>query len=126
MTDESDPTGGEQRPPHLFKPGQSGNPKGRPKGSRNKLGEQFLNDLQADWADHGANVLAAAREESPVQYAKMVASILPKELLVRRAPEEDMTDDELADAIDALDTLASRLRDGREGPSPTHSGSGTA
>lgn len=25
-----------QRPGHLFKPGQSGNPKGRPKGSKNK------------------------------------------------------------------------------------------
>lgn len=25
-----------------FKPGQSGNPKGRPKGARNRLGTQFL------------------------------------------------------------------------------------
>jgi len=25
-----------------FKPGQSGNPRGRPKGARNKLGERFL------------------------------------------------------------------------------------
>jgi len=32
----------EQRPEHLYKPGQSGNPNGRPKGSRNKLGEAFI------------------------------------------------------------------------------------
>ena len=34
MTDFTDD---EQRQTHWFKPGQSGNPKGRPKGSRNKL-----------------------------------------------------------------------------------------
>src|SRR5258706_14779714 len=34
---------------HKWQPGVSANPKGRPKGSRNKLGEAFLSDLQADW-----------------------------------------------------------------------------
>jgi len=32
MTDSTE----KKQKPHLFKPGQSGNPKGRPKGSRNK------------------------------------------------------------------------------------------
>ena len=32
-----------------FKPGQSGNPKGRPKGARNRLGTQFLEALEADF-----------------------------------------------------------------------------
>ena len=35
-----------------FKPGQSGNPKGRPKGARNRLA-QFLEALEADFTKFG-------------------------------------------------------------------------
>ena len=41
-----------------FRPGQSGNPKGRPVGARSKLGEAFLEALQDDFATHGAAVIA--------------------------------------------------------------------
>jgi len=34
-------------------PGQSGNPKGRPKGSRNKLSEDFFRDLCEAWQAMG-------------------------------------------------------------------------
>ena len=95
----------------LFKPGQSGNPQGRPKGSRNKLGEQFLSNLQDDWLKHGPAALVRAREEKPMEYVKMVASLLPKELLLRRAPEADMTDEELEHTLDLLTEVADRLRE---------------
>ena len=36
-----------------WKPGQSGNPKGRPQGSRNKLSEDFLADLHDAWLAFG-------------------------------------------------------------------------
>ena len=38
---------------YAFKPGQSGNPTGRPKGSRNKLAETFLADVYAEWETGG-------------------------------------------------------------------------
>jgi len=47
-----------------FKPGQSGNPKGRPKGARNRLGTQFLEALQADFNQFGCQAIALVREEA--------------------------------------------------------------
>lgn len=67
---------GEQLAPYRFK---AGNP-GRPKGSRNKLGEDFLKALQEDFAKHGVEAIATVRENKPDAYLKVVASILPKEI----------------------------------------------
>lgn len=97
---------------HLAKfqvqPGQVLNPKGRPKGSRNKLGESFLTDLQADWETNGAAVIETVRKDRPHEYLKVVASILPKELNVRVDPLDEMDDDELT-AILAAARAACRL-----------------
>ncbi|WP_439393333.1 DUF5681 domain-containing protein [Bradyrhizobium sp. PMVTL-01] len=38
-----------------WQPGQSGNPKGRALGSRNRMSESFLEDLRATWEKHGAH-----------------------------------------------------------------------
>jgi hypothetical protein len=63
-----------------WKPGESGNPAGRPQGSRNKLGEAFIDGLADDFAEHGLQVIQAVREKHPYQYLKIIASLLPKEL----------------------------------------------
>ncbi|MBB2959854.1 DUF5681 domain-containing protein [Methylobacterium sp. R2-1] len=96
-----DNTGQKQGAPP-FKPGQSGNPAGRPKGSRNKLGEAFLTALSSDFDTHGVLAIQAAREEDPVAYVKVVASLLPKELKIERSAVEEMSDDELARLIDVV------------------------
>ncbi len=93
-----------------WKKGQSGNPAGRPKGSRTKLAEHFLADMQADWQEHGTEVIARVREERPDQYLKVVASILPKELNVNTNPVEELTDDQLGDLLDAARASLERSR----------------
>ena len=80
---------------------QPGNP-GRPKGARNKLGEEFLNDLLADWEQHGAATIAQVREERPHEYLKVTASILPKELNVKVSELDELTDDQLARQLSAI------------------------
>lgn len=96
-------TENEQRPEYLFKPGQSGNPNGRPKGSRNKLGEAFIAALHDDFQEHGVAAIQAVRAERPHEYLKVVASILPKELKI--STESELTDDQLIERIRQLDDI---------------------
>ena len=44
-----------------WKPGESGNPAGRPKGSRNELSEEFVAEVYADWCEHGAVAIQTVR-----------------------------------------------------------------
>jgi hypothetical protein len=89
-----------------FLPGNIGG--GRPKGSRNKLAEHFLEALAQDFAEHGRAAIVACRAEKPTEYVKVVASLLPKELLLRRDPVDELTDQEIADALDLLRGFVAR------------------
>ena len=93
----------QQRPEHLFKPGQSGNPKGREKGSRNKLGEEFIQKLYADFQEHGEAAIVQVRTEKPDAYLKVISGILPKELKITN--ESDLTDEQLIERIRQLDSV---------------------
>lgn len=102
MTDKPQPKQDEKT--GRFIAGNGGNG-GRPKGSRNKLGEAFLNDLYANWQQHGVETIETVREDNPEVYLKVVASILPKDLNVNINPLEEAKDEELIQRLRELDSI---------------------
>jgi Family of unknown function (DUF5681) len=61
-----------------FRPGQSGNPAGRPKGSRNKFTACLVELLAADCKAHAREVLEKVRPKHPLQYVRLIASLVTK------------------------------------------------
>jgi hypothetical protein len=95
-----------------FEPGRSGNPKGRQKGSRNRLGEEFLAALYADFQANGPAAIVRVREEKPDAYLKVIASLLPREIRIEEP--SDMTDEELDQRIRDLSDALGLAATGRD------------
>lgn len=87
-----------------FAPGVSGNPNGRPPGSRNKLTEEFIEALAADFAEHGRDVIRRVCVEDPGAYLRVIASLVPKQaaFAVGGGPLEDLSDEEVNERIRVL------------------------
>jgi hypothetical protein len=75
---------------------------GRKKGSRNRLTETFLAAIESDFAEHGPDALAKLRDDDPAAYLRIVASLVPRDLILKREQAEDYSDlglDELEDIL---------------------------
>ena len=86
-----------------WKPGQSGNPKGRTLGSRNKLSEEFVMTLYEHFLQHGAKAIERVYNSRPDVYVKVVASLMPKEFHFKNESAfEGLTDDKLDEVISSV------------------------
>lgn len=78
--------------PHLkkfaVKPGEVRNPNGRPKGSRNKLSEDFLKDFHDAWQEHGKNSLKQMATDKPAEFVKAAVQLMPRDLHVKADASE--------------------------------------
>jgi len=124
MSDEPETTGQKQAETQ-FKPGQSGNPAGRPKGSRNKLGEAFIEALHNDFNVNGVAAIETMRAADPGGYVRVIAGLLPKEFKIETT--SDLTDEQLDARIRALASLIevgvgepARGAEASEGPATAH------
>lgn len=62
---------------------------GRRKGSRNRLTETFIAAVESDFAEHGPDALAKLRADDPAAYLRIVASLVPRDLILKREQAED-------------------------------------
>ena len=61
----------------MSKTRKSGNRYAGSPSTRDKLSSAFVEALEKDWAEHGASVIAAVREQAPAKYAELVVRLVP-------------------------------------------------
>jgi Family of unknown function (DUF5681) len=92
-------------PNNLWQPGQSGNPAGRLRGSRNKLSEEVICALLRDFREHGQKAIAKVRRTQPAAYLKVLALLVPREHKVEHSNViKSLSDEELEAMIEYLKT----------------------
>jgi hypothetical protein len=68
--------------PNRWPAGVSGNPDGRPVGSRTAFSAAFMRDLAVSWNKDGAKVLERVAKDNPSGYFSVCARLLPADVAV--------------------------------------------
>lgn len=77
-------------------------PGSRPKHARQDLARGFITDIHKLWAERGLEVLERVIEVKPEAFLAVVGKLMPKEIEISKTPEQEMSDAQLAAAIDEL------------------------
>lgn len=79
------------------------------KGARNRLHAAFIIAAEQHWEDQGKAAFDIVFKESPRDYLRIMASIMPKEFIIERSNIEEIEDDELSETIKLLRSERARL-----------------
>jgi len=85
-----------------FAKGASGNLAGRPLGARTRFSESFMQDVLAEWQEHGRQALIDFREGNAENFVKLMASLLPKNVNLKVNELDDLTDEQLMRQLAAV------------------------
>jgi hypothetical protein len=66
----------------LWQPGQSGNPNGRPAGSRTVFSQAFLRDLADVWSEEGRETMVKTARTNPAVFFATCARLIPNDVRV--------------------------------------------
>ena len=101
-----------------WKPGQSGNPKGRPIGARQKISEQLLADLAVVWEQQGESVLRRLAIEDPGKLATIAYGLLPRDvfIIVEQRTPGNLDPDEWAILRRVIDLIQVNAKGAELGP----------
>jgi hypothetical protein len=64
----------------MWQPGQSGNPNGRPVGSRTAFSASFLKDLAEVWQQHGKDTMLHTAKTQPATFFAVCARLIPSDV----------------------------------------------
>jgi Family of unknown function (DUF5681) len=64
----------------MWQPGQSGNPNGRPVGSRTAFSAGFLRDLAEVWREHGRETMVKTAKDHPAVFFATCARLIGPEV----------------------------------------------
>jgi hypothetical protein len=64
----------------MWQPGQSGNPNGRPVGSRTAFSAGFLKDLAKVWSEEGRETMVKTAKDQPTTFFAVCARLIPSDV----------------------------------------------
>ena len=66
------------------------------------LSDRFIQDVIADWEEHGAKAIASVRADRPQDYLKLITGLFPKDTTVKVDALDELTDEQLSARLAAV------------------------
>ena len=66
---------------------------------------KLVDDLFASFAEHGPGAIARVRTERPLDYLRIIAALVPKQLELKAAAFDGLPDGDLADLVSSMSAL---------------------